>query len=199
MTDLIYDYITIGVDLLISAVIISTLVILLRITTILNTYTVNQQVSSERLNYYREFNKYDKASILTTSDVITAIMQYRHEMEIVILMKDATGNISIYTNYHNGKYNEDFYKKKGDIYEQISCEDFIKSSNLYLPVNTIFQSRLYESNRNPKGNISWDHNGLFSDDGYEGGVVSGLLFKYYGTIDSDNVTHTDPECSPVHG
>lgn len=169
MTDLIYDYITMGVDLLIAAAIIAAVVILLRGTTLLNAYSANQQAASERINYYKEFNKYDCTENLVSADVISAMLYYRYNIEIVII-KDG----SIYTNKPTSGTKID-----GKIYKDGSELTVNNFRNELVP-NLIWKANLYEDSNNPSGNGA--SSGAPSVNGYKGGVITGIIFECTGSL-----------------
>lgn len=182
MTDLIYDYISMGVDMLITAAIISAVVVLLRSTMILNTYSANQQASSERINYYKEYNKYDCTETLVTADIISAMLYYRYDLQVCVKMKDGT----IYTNKPSSDtvINGTIYKVvSGATTQELTSVDFRNS----IASNWKFRAFLYEDARTPDGNftpVSAENGatdltlpGFPSVQGYEGGLITGLYFE----------------------
>lgn len=171
MTDLIYDYISMGVDMLLTAAIVSAIVVLLRGTIILNQYSSNQQAASERINYYREFNKYDCTNNLVSADVISAMLYYRYDLEVVIVCNDGT----IFTNKPNTSTQID-----GSIYRVSSSGTFAKIDteafrDAFDP-NFVFRGHLYEEQNAPYGQLN--SGGSPSINGYGGGIITGLLFEY---------------------
>jgi len=83
MTDVIYDYITTGVDLLINAVILSGIIMLLYTSTSLAQTISTQQYASAKVQYYREFNMYDD-KVVSPSDVIGCLLYYRDNFDIKV-------------------------------------------------------------------------------------------------------------------
>lgn len=171
MTDILYDYISMGVDMLIAAAIIAAVVMLLRGTTVLNAYSANQQSASERINYYKEYNKYDCTENLVSADVISAMLYYRYNIEIVII--DGDGNI-MFTNKPTSNTSID-----GTIYEDGSevSVDYFRNK---LEPHFTWKAYLYEDSNNPSGNGT--DAGTPSYNGYQGGIVTGIVFKYTGAI-----------------
>ena len=58
MTDLVYDYLTMGVDMMISAAMLAAIVVLLRGSVVLSQYSATQQMNTDRINYYKQYNMY---------------------------------------------------------------------------------------------------------------------------------------------
>lgn len=166
MTDLVYDYITTGVDMIINAVILSAVVVLLRSTTLLNSYSANQQATSDRVNYYKEYNIYDNTQNLSSADVISSISFYKTSLDVVItgFDFDNSGVIDSIVNDHNtGLY----YKivdgnKIGITYDEL--RDLIKSTDLFSAV-------LYED-----GEMTQGYTGTPNLNSYDGGLVTGIKF-----------------------
>lgn len=190
MTDLIYDYISMGVDMLITAAIVSAIVVLLRSTIILNQYSANQQASAERVNYYKEFNKYDCTDTLVTADMISAMLYYRYDLEVVVTFKESGGGVTIYTNKPRPETSIDgtIYRinKSGTI-DTVSATDFKKA----VSPNWMYKAFLYEESSTPRGSFGSytskspgspasapnDLFGFPSIEGYSGGLITGLYFE----------------------
>lgn len=95
MTDMIYDYITTGVDLLINAIILSGIIMLLYTSSSLAQTISTQEYATEKVKYYREYNIFDNREV-SCSDVVGAVLYYRPSLSIVI--KDEAGNVVLRCN-----------------------------------------------------------------------------------------------------
>lgn len=157
MTDLVYDYITMGVDMMISAAILAAVVILLRGSTLLSIYSAQQQSTTDRINYYKEYAMYDCTQGLLSPDVLSTMVYYKYDLDIVI----QDGGI-IYTND----------KKTGKYYKNGTQ---ITYDNLVHDIGTTkkFKSWLVEDFKKSGANP------VLSQNGYQGGVISGIKFVKY--------------------
>ena len=157
MNDLIYDYITAGVDMLTTAVILSGVVLLLRGTTILNQYSANQQVTSQKVGYYKEYNIYDNVSGLSSADAISALIYYKDTIDVVV---NIGSNQTIYWDKNSKKY----IKASGSsVVSSTTSEDTMKS---WINSTYLFKSQLCEDGA---GNVSNPTN-------YKGGTITGIYF-----------------------
>lgn len=157
MTDLVYDYITMGVDMMISAAILAAVVILLRGSTLLSIYSAQQQSTTDRINYYKEYAMYDCTQGLLSPDVLSTIVYYKYDLDIVI--QDGS---NIYTND----------KKTGNYYmngTQITYDDLVRG----IGTDKKFKSWLVEDFKKSGTNP------VLSQNGYQGGVISGIKFVKY--------------------
>ena len=157
MTDLVYDYITMGVDLMISAAILAAVVILLRGSTLLSIYSAQQQSTTDRINYYKEYAMYDCTQGLLSPDVLSTMVYYKYDLDIVIQVDDI-----IYTND----------KKTGKYYEngvQITYDDLARG----IGTTKKFKSWLVEDFKKSGADP------VLSQNGYQGGVISGIKFVKY--------------------
>lgn len=157
MTDLIYDYITMGVDMMISGAILASVVILLRSSTILSAYSAQQQATTDRINYYKEFSMYDCTDKLLSPDVLSAMVYYKYDLDVVIQIGS-----DIYTNdRRTGKY----YKNGTQVltYEQLST-----AVGTQLKFKAYLVEDFKKSGTEP----------AISSSGYMGGVITGLKFVY---------------------
>ena len=84
MTDIVYDFITQGVDLILVSAVMASVVFMLRSASTLTHVISNQQAVADEFNYYLEYHKYDGHSNLVSADVISAMYGYRNEMNIVL-------------------------------------------------------------------------------------------------------------------
>lgn len=85
MTDLVYDYVTMGVDMIVNAVLLSAICVLLYTTSTLSIEISNQQATADSLSYYMEFNQFDGTDVLA-ADVIGAILRYHKSLDIKVTM-----------------------------------------------------------------------------------------------------------------
>lgn len=166
MTDLIYDYISMGVDMMISAAILTAVVVLIRGSTILSAHSAQQQATTDRLNYYREYSMYDCTDNLLSPDALSAITYYRYDLDVVIVLKGSGGSTVTITNYlDNGsvhKYEGYYYKSvNGGTAQRISRDDL----TFLIGSTRKFSCMLFE-----------DFSSTGSTEGYQGGIITGLKF-----------------------
>ena len=90
MTDIIYDMIVGGVDLLFSSLILATIALLLRYSVILTSTQVANENNIKNADYYREFSIYDNKSNLSREEVCSALIKYRDSIKIVVDLKGPT-------------------------------------------------------------------------------------------------------------
>ena len=154
MTDLIYDYISMGVDMILTAAILSAIVVLLRSSVILSSYQANLQANSDRMNYYKQYNMYDCTTNLVSADVVSALIYYRYDLNIVVV--DSAGNILIHNDIRTGK----FYKGAGT-----STPITIDEMKDLLPANKKYSANLVENGASAPTGLS-----------YSGGLVTGIKF-----------------------
>lgn len=122
MTDIIYDFISTGVDLILIGGILSSLIIMLRGSTQLTNVISNQQATSTELDYYLQYHKYNDSEGMSSADALSALVGYRSDMNVFIALKDPDNPsswITIYNNPSTGKY----YKR-----------------STYVPKNTAFST-----------------------------------------------------------
>lgn len=91
MTDLIYDYITQGIDLLICAAILSSVTVLLYANTQMQSAVALQQAYREEMRYYAQFNQYDNTTIKGTS-VVSGSIHLEDTTKVFIIYKTHTNN-----------------------------------------------------------------------------------------------------------
>lgn len=159
MNDLVYDYITAGVDMIISAVILSGVVLLLRGTVILNQYSANQQATAERVSYYKEYSIYDNTSNLSSADVISALVYYKDNFSVVI---DISGNGSklITWNQRLSRYE---LVSNGSITANTKSEDTMKG---WISSTLRFHGQIIEDGKGKPVKAQY----------YQGGAITGLYF-----------------------
>lgn len=172
MTDVIYDFLSQGVDMIISGAILAGIVVLLRASTILSNYSANQQATADRLNYYREYNIYDQGEHLSCADAISCLMYYRFSIDVVIecsntrsVVNPSTGllvDVTTVDRYYNDKSTGVFYRESEGVQESITY-DALKSD---IGSSRIFNSMIYENGSSDP-----------SLSGYTGGVITGIKFE----------------------
>ena len=84
MTDLIYDYITMGVDMIICAAVLAAVVVLLRGSVVLSQFSAAQQANADRVNYYKEYSVYDNTVGLTSADAISTLQYYKNDVQVYV-------------------------------------------------------------------------------------------------------------------
>lgn len=157
MTDMVYDYITTGVDLLINAVILAGIVILIRNSNILSQISTTQQANADRVNYYKEYAKYDCTAHLSTTDVLSAMSYYKNDHVIVAVIPGDNTSVIV----QNGKW----YTQTGTSVPQLSSRDGVEN---LLNITWTYSAYLFEDD--------WSGNGTMSVNGYQGGTISGIKF-----------------------
>lgn len=119
MTDLIYDYITMGIDMIVSASILAVIVILLRGASILSNQNAMQQANADKIDYYREYSMYDNTTNLSAAEVKSALAYYKNDLVIVIQHGGSTAYKSTPNGTPQGSVNAigANYKYKAQIFE----------------------------------------------------------------------------------
>ena len=164
MTDLIYDALTMGVDMIISSVILSSIVMLLSSTQQLNSIQAMQTANADMMNYYREYNQFDNTDV-NSSDVLGCILYYRGTLEVMIngydsyerLYLDKDGKIWFWSDYR-------------DMSTKVEATD--EKVRSFISVNRFYNAKLVE-----------DRFGLSSEtvagSHYQGGVITGIIFNQH--------------------
>ena len=164
MTDLVYDYITMGVDMMISAAMLTAIVILLRGSTILSQYSAAQQMNTDRINYYKQYNMYDMTEGLTAADAKSALSYYRHTMTVYVWLNSTDsdyGKKCIMNDPKTGKY---YYI---DIDKNVQTEITYDDISNYIQSTMLFKCKLAEDNQSK----------AFNDNStYKGGVITTIIF-----------------------
>ena len=157
MTDLIYDYITQAVDLIIAAAVLSSIIILLRTAIVLGNVSANQTANSNRLSYYKEYSKYDCKDSLNCADALSAIVYYRDTITVVYYPTTATN----YTIYNDPNKDGKFFINDNGAITEINYETLKRECTRYADHH--YKGLLYED-------LSSDA----STGGYQGGVITGI-------------------------
>ena len=158
MTDLVYDFISSGVDLIMTAAVLASVIVLLRSTNQLSQVQADQQMVADRINYYREFNVYDSHDV-TGVDVVGAIIKYYKDFDMVVHLQDG-GYLAI------GR--DGVIKRFNSAGVEVLPRPAFEAGALQVIINTDYTYG---------AQIKEDNNGLPSDQ-YEGGLLSGLVFRY---------------------
>lgn len=89
MTDVLYDFISTGVDLVLVAAVIAIMLTMLRGSARLTNVIAEQQVTTAEFDRYLQLHKYDNQNNLAFADALSAIVGYRYDMRVFI---KASGN-----------------------------------------------------------------------------------------------------------
>lgn len=152
MTDLIYDYISTGVDMMIYAAILSTVIVLLRMSAVLTSYNANQNANAERVNYYKEYSMYDNTNNLSSADVLSAAVYYQYDLEVKIIIPSGHTYVT--------------RPKSGGGYYDVTDNTVIDYDTLKTALGSThtWQAKLFENGNNTVS------------DYYTGGIISGIQF-----------------------
>lgn len=159
MTDLVYDYISMGVDMILAAAILSAIVVLLRSSVVLSSYQANIAANSDRINYYKQFNMYDCTDTLCSADIMSALIYYRYDLKIVI---DLGSNKILYNEPKTGKFLLSEMVGGGTSVRELGVSDL----STELLANFTYRSYLCE-------------NGVDAPtrEPYSGGLITGIKFE----------------------
>lgn len=127
MTDIIYDFISTGVDLILIGGILSSLIIMLRGSAQLTTVISNQQATSTELDYYLQYHKYNDSKGMSSADALSAIVGYRSDMNVFIVTPNGSGG---YRTFYNDPATGKYYYKDG----------YIPSADQYNPTTGTVQT-----------------------------------------------------------
>lgn len=158
MTDLVYDHISMGVDMILTAAILAAVVTLLRSAVVLSSYQANIAANSDRMNYYKQYNMYDNTDTLCSADVLSALVYYRYDLSIVV--NGADGVTIISNNPSTGK----FYRHEGGA--AIECT--VQEMSIILTAERTYSSKLFEDLIDVTTGTPYEH--------YQGGLVTGIKF-----------------------
>lgn len=165
MTDVVYDFLTNGVDMMVAAAVLSVVIILLRSATVLAAMSNSQQANADRVNYYRSFNAYDNNTI-TGADAVGCILKFRGEVEVVVqkgsqfLVASTDGTIKVY----NGA--------GGSLVKEISGDTTTSQLQDFCGTSTTYKSIIFEDSHKATKNSDWSN--TTASKYYQGGVLSGI-------------------------
>lgn len=111
MTDLIYDFVTTGIDLILIGGILSALIVMLRGSAQLTQVISAQHATTQEFDYYLQYHMYDDTQGLSSSDALSAIVGYRYDLYCFIAIPDSS---NVYTYYYNDPATGKYYKFKSD-------------------------------------------------------------------------------------
>lgn len=173
MTDLVYDYISTGVDMILMAAILSSIVVLLRSSMILSSYQADLTANSDRMNYYRQYNMYDNTDDLCSADVVSALIFFCHDHQLVV--NDTDGRLLVRNNTNDGTF---YFGPAASSHVPTG-----KAASDYEEGDVCTTQQLGEFLRS-----DWTWNAQLFEDGsstgsshYSGGIVTGIKFKVTGT------------------
>lgn len=154
MTDLVYDYITMGVDMILSSAILSAIVVMLYGSSALSHYSAMQQQNADSINYYMQYSMYDNTSGNSSSAVISALQYYKNDILVYV-----NGNYQVKTDPKTGKFQ---VKKSDGTWREASYDEF----STFIPSNTKYHAYICEDG------VGIDQ----KSDSYKGGVITGIYF-----------------------
>lgn len=102
MTDLIYDFISTGVDLILVGSVLAAMIVMMRGSANLTTLISHQQVVTEEFDYYLKYHMYDNQEGLSAADALSAMVGNRFDLHVCIY--DPAKNKSYMNNPDDGKY-----------------------------------------------------------------------------------------------
>ena len=100
MTDLIYDFISTGVDLLLISSVLAAMIVMLRGSTQLTQMISEQEITSQEFDYYLQFHAYDNQEGLSSADALSCMCGYRFDIWVCI----NTGSAIYLNDPDTGKY-----------------------------------------------------------------------------------------------
>jgi hypothetical protein len=104
MTDLIYDFISTGVDLILVGSVLAAMIVMMRGSANLTTLISHQQVVTEEFDYYLKYHMYDNQEGLSAADALSAMVGNRFDLHVCIY--DPATKKSYMNNPGDGKYYE---------------------------------------------------------------------------------------------
>lgn len=178
MTDLVYDFISSGVDLLMTASVLSAIIVLVQTATVLTSVTAQQQANADMIDYYREFNHLDSKECSTVDIQSFILTNYKNIQAKIVFGKpsgDSLPNASFLL-VDNGKIT--FHKWNGSGYtvHNIKYENLLNGKDYPIPwKNTdVWHCGLREDGED----LSKVWNGSytkFKQNRYDGGTVTGIF------------------------
>lgn len=102
MTDLIYDFISTGVDLLLVGSVLAAMIVMMRGSVQLTTLISNQQIVTEEFDYYLQYHMYDNQDGLCSADALSAMVGNRYDL--IVCINDTTHNEIYMNDLETGKY-----------------------------------------------------------------------------------------------
>ena len=90
MTDVIFEAVSLGVDSVISGSIVSMIVLVLTLSSKLNSYASMQETYAQSITYYRQYSKYNATDIVA-ADALSALFYYDDNIDIFIVDAELDG------------------------------------------------------------------------------------------------------------
>ena len=174
MTDIVYDMIAGGVDLIFMSAMLASVILLLRSGIILTSMSSAQQDNANRTVYYKPYYIYDNKDNLASADALSVLLKNRSEVfTMVDIGKPTSGVISTHNYiinnintgeiYNIGNVNPINYDYASNSSKKISSEELRE----LLESDYIYHSYIYEdgSEKNGIDKVSMS---------YSGGVISAV-------------------------
>ncbi|MBR3599547.1 MAG: hypothetical protein IKL53_06685 [Lachnospiraceae bacterium] len=157
MTDLVYDFITMGIDMIMNAAILAAIVIIFRSSTLLSMYSSAQQANADAMRYYKQYSAYDNTKGLECSDVVSALV-YFDKLDFKIIMNEAG------TDYYATANNGTGYVH---VIDGTASEVSYAQIREDLGVKYYFKSQIIEGPNSLSGTVSQN---------WTGDVITGIVF-----------------------
>lgn len=169
MTDLIYDFISTGVDLLLIGAVLAAMIVMMRGSTQLTQLISDQQVTTEEFDYYLQYHAYDNQVGLSSADALSAIVGNR--FDIWVCIKD--GSTCYINNPETGKYYKTNFTTIGKTPSQ--CATAMTTTIAYQDLSKALNpSAMY------KAKLVVLDNGKFQVDSFNRDtVIFGIYFERY--------------------
>ena len=157
MTDIIYDFITQGIDMMVVAAILASVVIMLRGTTIISQISADSAATSDRMNYYRQYNEYDNKDV-NGATVISALVRFRDTLQLEVAYSESGVQKYIRNDANTGKF---YFQIENGTPVEIKVENL----SSYISSKDSYTAQLYED-----GNIT-------ASEHFTGGYIYKIGFK----------------------
>lgn len=182
MTDLVYDFISSGVDLLMTASVLSAVIVLVHTATILTSVTAQQQANADMIDYYREFNHLD-AKKCSTVDIQSFILVNYKTIQAKIVFGKPSGESLPNASFllvDNGKIT--FHVWTGSTYTKktIKYENLLNGKDYNIPWDNtrVWRCGLREDGENLDSEVWGGSYTKFKQNRYDGGIVTGIFAVY---------------------
>ena len=135
--DLIADLVIVGVNLMVSAAILSSVLLLFSIVGRLNEVIIEQETTSELMQEYAEFNKFDNSHVYP-QDIVTAIYKYRGEPTISVSSSKGSSSWTVETS--------DSYFSTTEINKKIDQKKIYDADIIYSPNGAVIELKFKACN-----------------------------------------------------
>lgn len=172
MTDVIYDFISTGVDLLLIGAVLSALITMMRGSTQLTTLISNQQIVTEEFDYYLQYHMFDNHDGLCSADALSAMVGNR--FDLIVCIDDGAGNI-----YMNNPDDGNYYKVStgSEGKSMAECAQYCKSGTELSYKELAAEDALSPAN-NFHANIMVLEGGVLNSSTFSrDSIIVGLYFK----------------------